>query len=175
MTFPARTGFFAAVVLTLCAADQVYRSTAVDDRGQLHIKLASGKEVLPPKSKGQTSFGDAKISPDGRTVGWLSMYPYPEPEQAWRGPLGGALVLFRAGRVRHTFKAGQPVWAWEFKDGGNRIAYREAPMHGSSQTCFLGDMDSGRIIEQWWNGSESRRPEWAGLCELPQASTSGGR
>jgi hypothetical protein len=165
----ARTVFVAVAGLTLCAADQVYRSAVVDDKGQLHIKLASGKEILPPKANGQASFGDTWISPDGRTVGWLVMYPYPDPEQAWRGPLGGALVLYRGGRVLHTFKAGQPIWAWEFEDGGKRVAYREAPMHGGSQTCFLGDVDSGRIIAEWWNGSEGQQPEWADLCEPLQS------
>ena len=160
-----RTVLVAVAAFAVCAADQVYRSAVVDDRGQLHIKLASGEEILPPKSKGQESFDDASISPDGRTVGWLEMYPYPDPEQAWRGPLGGALVLYRAGRVLHTFKAGQPIWQWEFQDGGKRIAYREAPMHGGSQTCLLGDVDSGRIIAQWGNGSADRQPEWADLCE----------
>ena len=93
------------------------------------------------------------------------MYPYPDAEQTWRGPLGGALVLYRAGRVLHTFKADQAIWEWEFKDGGKQIAYREAPMHGGSQTCFLGDVDSGRIIARWWNGSVDRQPDWANLCE----------
>ena len=141
-----RTAFAAFAALTLCAADQVYRSAVVDEQGQLRIRLASGKEILAPKSKRQVSFGDARISPDSRTVGWLVMYPYPDAEQTWRGPLGGALVLYRAGRVLHTFKADQAIWEWEFKDGGKQIAYREAPMHGGSQTCFLGDVDSGRII-----------------------------
>jgi hypothetical protein len=164
----ARTGFVVALAaIALCAADQLYRSAVVDDKGQLHIKLASGKEILPPKGKGQESFGDAWISPDSRTVGWLLMYPYPIPAEAWRGPLGGALVVYRAGHVLHTFHAGQPIWAWEFQDGGKRVAYREAPMHGGSQTCFLGDVDSGRIVAQWWNGEEGPQPEWADLCEPP--------
>jgi hypothetical protein len=159
-----RTVFVAIAALTLCAADQVYRSAVNDDQGRLRIKLASGKEILAPKSKGQVSFADAWISADGHTIGWLVMYPYPEAEQAWRGPLGGALVLYRAGRVLHTFKADQPIEAWEFRNGGKRIAYREAPMHGSSQACFLGDVDSGRIISRWWNGSADRHPAWADLC-----------
>jgi len=151
--------------LTLCAADQVYRSVVVDDKGQLHIKRASGKEILPRKSKGQTSFGDAWISPDDRTVGWLKMYPYPFPAEAWRGPIGGALVIYRAGRVLHTFTADQPIWSWEFQDSGKRVAFQEAPMHGGSQTCLLGDMDSGLIIAGWSNQSGDQKPEWADLCK----------
>ena len=163
----ARTivSFVALAALTVCAADEVYRSAVVDDKGQLHLKLASGKEILPRKSKGQTSFGDARISSDGCTVGWLAMYPYPLPAEAWRGPLGGALVIYRAGRVLGTFHAGQPILGWEFQEGGKRVAYREAPMHGGSQTCFLGDVDSGRFVAQWSNGSGDRQPEWADLCE----------
>jgi len=169
MPLLARTVYVTVAALTLCAADQVYRSAVVDDKGQLRIELASGKEILPGESKGQISFSDASISPDRRTVGWLAMYPYPDPGQEWRGPLGGALVLYRAGRVLHTFRADQPIWAWTFEDGGKRVAYREAAMHGGSQTCFLGDVDSGRIIAQWWNGSAGQQPDWSYLCELPQA------
>jgi hypothetical protein len=161
----ARSIYVAIAAFTLCAADPVYRAAVIDDHGQLRIQLASGKEILPPKRKDQVSFGDARVSPDGRTVGWLVMYPYPYPEQAWRGPLGGALALYRAGRVLHTFKAEQPIWAWEFKDDSKRIAYRVAPMHGSSQTCFLGEVDTGRIVARWSNESAVRRPDWAGLCE----------
>jgi hypothetical protein len=157
--------FVPLAALTLCAADQLYRSVVVDDKGQLHITLASGKETLPRKSKGQTSFADARISPDDRTVGWLAMYPYPLPAEAWRGPLGGALVIYRAGRVLHKFGAGQPIRGWEFQDGGKRIAFREAPMHGGSQACFFGDVDSGRILARWSNQSGDRQPEWADLCE----------
>jgi hypothetical protein len=157
--------------LTLCAADQVYRSALVDDKGQLHIKLTSGKEILPRKSKGQTSFGDAWISPDDRTLGWLEMYPYPDPAQAWRGPLGGAVVIYRAGRVLHTFHAQQPIWGWEFQNGGKRVAWQEAPMHGGSQTCVLGDVDSDRILARWGNESGDQQPDWADLCEPRQALT----
>jgi hypothetical protein len=157
--------FVPLAALALSAADRLYRSAAVDDKGQLHITLASGKEILPRKSKGQTSFADVWISPDDRTVGWLEMYPYPFPAEASRGPLGGALVIYRAGRVLHKFGADQPIWSWEFQDGGKRVAFREAPMHGGSQACLLGDVDSGRILARWSNQSRDPQPEWADLCE----------
>jgi hypothetical protein len=50
---------------------------SVDKNGQLHIVLDSGKEILPPKSRDQVSFGQPAISPDRRTVGWLVMYADP--------------------------------------------------------------------------------------------------
>jgi hypothetical protein len=52
----------------LCAADQIYSSTRVDQKGRLHIVLESGKEIVRLKAKGQSSFGDAWISQDGRTL-----------------------------------------------------------------------------------------------------------
>ena len=156
-----------AIAFTLCAADQVYRSAIVDGKGRLHIKLANGKEIVPRMRKGQTSFGDAWIAPDSHTVGWLEMYPYPDAGQAWRGPLGGPLVLFRAGRVLHRFNGNQPIWDWEFHDDGKQVVYEEAPMHGASQTCILGDVESGRIIAQWGNESDEKQPDWAFLCQAP--------
>lgn len=77
---------FLLAALVVFAAEAVYESAVVDPDGWLHIKLTSGKEIIPPKSQGQVSFGDAWISPDGRTVGWLVEYPYPDAAQSWRGP-----------------------------------------------------------------------------------------
>lgn len=151
--------------LTLSAADLLYRSALVDDKGWLHITLESGKEIIPPKSKGQASFGDAWISQDGRTVGWLVMYPYPEPEQAWRGPIAGALVIYRAGHLVRTFPAEQPIWAWQFQDGGKRVAYATGGMQGGVQSCLLRDVDSGRIVAGWSRESGSEPPHWANLCQ----------
>jgi hypothetical protein len=63
----------------LVAARQVYRSVSADKDGQVHIVLESGKEMEPQKLQGQVSFGAPLISPDHQTVGWLVMYPFPDP------------------------------------------------------------------------------------------------
>ena len=104
----------------LFAGDQVYRTADVDDNGQLHITLESGKEIVIRKAQGQESFDQIRISPDRRTVGWLEMWPYAVPGQEWRGPIGGPLVVYRAGRIVQRLGSGQ-IEPWEFRDGGNRL------------------------------------------------------
>jgi hypothetical protein len=94
--------------VALFAAEPLYRSAAVDEQGQLHIVFDTGKEVMPRKADGQVSFGDPRITPDRRTVGWLVMYPYPSLTGDYRpGPIPGKLVIFRAGHVIHTFTTEQ--------------------------------------------------------------------
>ena len=94
------------------------------------------------------------------------MYPYPDANQAWRGPIGGAVLLYRAGRVLHRF-AGAPIWKWEFQDSGKRIVYQQETMHGGRQTCVLADVESGKMIALWGNQSGEKKPDWADLCQAP--------
>ena len=115
--------------LTLFATDRVYRSVSIDEGGQLHVLPESGKEILPRKTHGQVSFDAPMISPDSRTIGWLAMYPYPAPPDAdyHAAPIPGGLVIYRAGRVIHTFTTQQSFWDWQFRDGGKRVAYSTGP------------------------------------------------
>src|SRR5438270_7739555 len=104
-----RTRLLLALVATIAprvlAAE--YRSASVDQRGQLHIVLDNGKEILPPKIRDQSAFGSPSISPDGRTVGWLVMYPDPTVTYYKGAQLAGKLVIYRAGSVLHTFTTAQ--------------------------------------------------------------------
>jgi hypothetical protein len=147
--------------LTLCADDPSYRSVSVDQIGRLHIVLDSGKEILPPKLPGQVSFGDPVISGDRRTVGWLVMYPDPTITYYKGAQIGGSLVIFRAGRVIHTFTTEQMFWDWQFQDGGKRVAYSTGPTHGGAAECVLRDVESGRTIGRWWVKEGQDPPNWA--------------
>ncbi|MGB7761167.1 MAG: hypothetical protein WBL61_15145 [Bryobacteraceae bacterium] len=147
--------------LSLFASGPVYRSVSVDESGQLHIVLDSGKEILTPKTPGQVSFGSPLISPDSRTVGWLAMYPDPGAIHYVRDPIPGKLVLVRAGRVLHTFTTEQTFWDWQFQDGGKRVAYSTGPTHGGASECVLRDVRSGAIVARWQVRSGSEAPAWA--------------
>ena len=148
--------------LALLAAEPAYRSAWVDNSGQLHIVLSSGKEVLPRKADGQVSFGDPVISADHRTVAWLALYPDPTPGYDYPlDPIPSALVIFRSDRVLHTFSTGQIFWDWEFQDGDKRVAYSAGPMHGGAAECVLRDVDSGNIVARWSVRSGGEPPEWA--------------
>ena len=155
--------FFVAVAIAAPATPS-YRSVAVDSAGRLHIVLDSGKEFLPPKMRRQVSFGDPAISPDRRTVGWLVLYPYPNPPGAKHlrfEPIAGALVLYRSGRVIHRFETEQTFWDWQFQDQGKRVAYSTGPTHGGAAECVLRDAETGTIVAQWSVKGSSEPPAWA--------------
>jgi len=163
---------YAAIVRTLLAmlvlcgaapmfADSVYRSVFVDGSGQLHFVLESGKEVLPQKTHGQTSFGDPEIAADGRAVGWLAMYPDPSITYYKGAEIAGGLVIYRDGHVLHTFSTDQIFWDWQFQDDGKRVAYSTGPTHGGAAECVLRDVKSGRILARWRVQSSGEPPAWA--------------
>jgi len=147
--------------LTLPALAADYQSVRVDGKGQLHIVPGSGKEILPAKISGQVSFGDAAISPDGRTVGWLILYPDPTVTYYKGAELAGGLALYRAGRVVHVFRTDETFYDWQFRDGGKQVAYSTGPTHGGAAECVLREAGSGRIVATWPVRQESEPPGWA--------------
>lgn len=114
--------------------------------------------------KDQVAFGDPAIAPDRHTVGWLVMYPFPSPPGAayHAAPMAGALALYRAGRVIHTFRTDQVVfWDWQFLDGGKRVAYSTGPTHGGAAECILREVESGRIVARWRVKEGEQPPAWS--------------
>jgi hypothetical protein len=131
--------FLCASVLTMsvraAAVDpETYKSVSIDQSGALHILLDSGKEVLAPKDKDQAGFDSPQISSDGKTVGWLALFPFPRPDPSDYdpGPIAGSLVLYRDGRILHTFETEQIFWVWHFLRGGSQVAYSTGPTHGGA-------------------------------------------
>jgi hypothetical protein len=152
---------FLPAALTLFAADPRYRSVEVDPTGRLHIVFDSGKEVLPPKLPGQTSFGGPVISDDRLTIGWLAQYPDPTITYYKGAQIGGSLVIFRHGRVVHKFTTERMFWDWQFQDGGKRVAYSTGPTHGGAAECVLRDVETGRTVERWRVKEGEAPPSWA--------------
>jgi len=146
--------------LALLAGGPAYRSVSVDESGQLHIVLDSGKEVLPRKIREQVSFGAPLVSPDRRAVGWLAMYPQPAVNYVMP-PIPGKLVIYRAGRVLRTVPTDQVFWDWHFQDGGKRVAYSTGPTHGGAAECVLRNVESGKVVAHWWVRPGSEPPTWA--------------
>ncbi len=148
-------------VLSLFATGPLYRSVSVDTAGQLRIVLNSGGELTPRKLPGQSSFGQPALAPDGRTVGWLAMYPLSWAPTSYpvETPV---LVAYRAGRILHRFTPSPAfIYSWQFQDGGNRVAYAAGFLHGGAIRCVLRDVDSGRVVGQWSVGSKEPLPAWA--------------
>src|SRR5262249_166278 len=87
------TGIFASAVLLVASASagaETYVEARIDGNGQLRLVTAGGKVIHPkrlpdrPNVGDQVGFDKVAISPDGRVVGWLALYPncctsYPIP------------------------------------------------------------------------------------------------
>jgi hypothetical protein len=150
------------VVLAASIASAVqpeYKSTSIDPSGQLHIELASGKQIQAPKLRDQDGFDTPLISPDHHTVGWLATYQNPSNRRGAR--FAGKLVLYRGARILRTFDTEQTFWGWEFQDGGKHVAYSTGPTHGGAAECVLRDVDSGRVIARFDIHSGAEQPAWA--------------
>ena len=87
---------------------------------------------------------------------------YPDPTITYyKAQIGGSLVIFRAGRVIHTFTTEQVFWDWQFQDGGKQVAYSTGPTHGGAAECVLRDVESGRTIGRWRVKEGQAPPSWA--------------
>lgn len=162
MRYLALLTLYLVVTASLWAGthDQRYRSATVDATGQLHIMLASGREVLPKRIKNQVAFGEASVSPNHKTVGWLAYYPYPGVSYNKVDPIPQSLVLYQSGRILHTFPTGQIFWSWEFLNGGSQVAYSTGPTHGGGGECVLRDVQTGSVLAQWFPERDSDQPIW---------------
>jgi hypothetical protein len=144
---------------SVCARPDIpqYHSVTIDQNGQVHIVLASGRQILPPKLPGQTSFSDPLLSRDHRTVGWLA--DYPDPDASY--PYSGELVLYRSGHLLRKFSTEQTFWSWRFANGDRDVAYCDGPLHGGARKCDLRSLKSGHLLARWVPDDKADPPAWA--------------
>lgn len=150
--------FFVALVAS--ASPETYARAEVDASGQLRIVTGDGRTLAPRMENGQVGIDRVVVSPDGRAVGWLALFPncctsYPIPLK---------LVVRVDGRVR-AFVGSLPVWRWAFQAGGARVAFEQETVHGGGGIHYeLRDLASGRLIETYEPapaaGAPSQVPEW---------------
>ena len=137
-------GWFAAA--SPCAAADTYVAASVDSTGDLRIERANGQAIVIPPDSAQVEFDRIAISSDGRSVGWLALYPncctsYPIPLK---------LVVYSRGRSRRFDGAGLPVWRWRFTAGGRQVAFKQETVHGGIGVHYeLRDIATGRLIAQY--------------------------
>ena len=152
-----------ALLLTLFAMPSIhayaensqYRSVSIDEKGQLHILLSSGRQILPPKLTDQVAFSDPLLSQDHRTVGWLADY------SGDSYPYSGALVLYRFDHLLRKFSAKQTFWSWRFANGDRDVAYCDGPTHGGAHECDLRSLKSGALLARWIPNNQTDPPAWA--------------
>jgi len=141
-----------AVLLYLCglapvfAASDIFVETVIDPSGQLRITTKHHREIVPKKEKDQTGFGDAQISPDGRAVGWLALYP----NCCASYPVALKLVTLQNGEQRTYNGSGLPISRWCFWAGGKQLAFKQETEHGGMGVHYeLREIETGELADKY--------------------------
>jgi hypothetical protein len=141
--------FLCTAIVTVaspCVAADRYVRAVVDQAGVLRIETSAGRAIVPAKESGQVGVDKVAISPDGRAVGWVALFPncctsYPIPLK---------LVVYSDGKRRAFTGIGLPVWRWHFTAVGRQIAFEQETVHGGLGVHYeLRDVASGRSIAEW--------------------------
>jgi len=139
------------------AAGELYVQATIDREGQLHLVTADRRQITPAKERDQVGFDRPAISADQTTVGWLALYP----NCCTSYPIPLALVIFRDGKVMHTFGERFPVWRWRFAADSKRVAFAQETVHGHRGVHFeLRDVESGRLIAAHDGDPAPDAPQW---------------
>jgi len=139
-----------AVVLVLASRAAVadYRAATLSaDGAHLVITDANGSDFPAPRFGEQVGFGKPRVSPDGKSVGWLALYPncctsYPIPLR---------LVILDHERRLHTFDGIKiAVFKWCFLPKSSAVAYMQTVLHGSNFEHFEARaISNGRLLGEY--------------------------
>jgi hypothetical protein len=142
--------WFTALLLLLISASASadYVAAKLADNGtQLLITVDDGSQFLAPMFGEQVGFQQARISPNGKNVGWLALYPncctsYPIP-------LG--LVVLDQSRGLHTFEGAKlAIFKWCFLPKSTSVAYMQTVVHGSNFEHFEArSIASGNLLAEY--------------------------
>jgi len=127
----------AVLVLLLCpviAFGNGYKAAEIsEDQSSLILTSSDGSQFAAPRFAEQVAYGRPLISPDGKSVGWLALYPncctsYPIPLK---------LVVLDASRNLHTFDGIKlAIFNWCFLPNSNSVVYSQTVVHGSDFQHF---------------------------------------
>jgi len=137
--------FFLALATAAAAAD-VYVETVIDPSGQLRITTKRHREIVPKKEQDQIAFDNAQISPDGRAVGWLALYP----NCCASYPVAMKLVVLLNGEQRTYTGSGLPISRWCFWAGGKQVAFEQETRQGGMGVHYeLREVDTGQLTDKY--------------------------
>jgi hypothetical protein len=150
-----------------CAAGYVVR-TGVGDSQTLQLERDGRAEVAPKTEPEQDGFGQARVSADGRTVGWVAL----TAGCCTSYPLPTVLVLYRDGRAIRRFDDGPPTWHWAFVPGRDEVVTQQALAHGPEAFLFTRRrIADGRTLATYRCNQDEKtpapRPAWARVIAQP--------
>lgn len=128
------------------AAADTYVQTEIDSSGQLRILTKRHHEIVPKKEPEQVGFEKVEISPDGRAVGWLSLYR----DGCTSDPIPLKLVVYGGGSLRTFTGTGLPIWRWRFQAEGKQVAFEQETAHGGTGIHYeLRDIGTGELVAKY--------------------------
>ena len=153
--------FFMLVSTASATAPETYVQTELDSNGQLHILTKRHREIVPTKAPEQVGFEDIRISPDGRAVGWLALYP----DCCTSDTIPLKLVVYVSGKLTTFTGSGLPVWRWCFQGEGAQVAFEQETVHGGTNIHYeLRDVATGKLVAQYDPDSDwemtAKPPRW---------------
>src|SRR5262249_30769469 len=150
-----------------------YANIITEEGRQVVVVTVSGRRLAQKNDTEQTGASDGRISLDGRSAGWLALYPY--ASASYSIPMKLVLLTNGSRRVLSSTN-GLPIWYWSFQDGGNRVAYHSETTHGGlGERYELRDVASGRLIAAYTpeydvDGRVAARPNEPGWVKELDAS-----
>jgi len=153
------------------SAADTYLGATADTSGVVRIRREHGRPIVIGKDLEQVGAEQIAVSKDGRSVGWLALYPncctsYPIPLK---------LVIYTDGRRRVFEVNGLPIWRWQFSADGARVAFEQETAHGGLGIHYeLRDVASGRLVERYDpsehaadEGPPPDMPAWVKALDAP--------
>lgn len=139
-----------------------------DDGSSLSL-ARDGRTVPAPKTEPeQAGFEQARVSADGRTVGWVAQMP----NCCTSYPLPLVLVLYRDGKVIRRFDEAPPIWDWAFVPGRDEVVIRQAYPHGPEYFTFTRlRIADGKALASYECSQDEKvhapRPAWTRVIAEP--------
>jgi hypothetical protein len=140
---------------------ETYIQMEVDSNGELHILTKRHQEVVLKKQADQVGFEKIGIAPDGRSVGWLALYP----DCCGSDPVPMKLVVYSQEKLRTFTGTGLPIWSWCFEAEGRQVAFEQETSHGQTGAHYeLRDIATGALVAHYDPDPDAemtaRPPRW---------------
>jgi hypothetical protein len=119
----------------------------VDGGSRLMVTRDDGSQFSAPAFSDQVGFEQPRISPDGRSVGWLALYR----NCCTSYPIALKLVILDEARRLRTFEGIElAIFKWCFLPRSRSVAYMQTVLHGSDFEHFEArSISSGELMAQY--------------------------
>lgn len=131
-------------------------SITLEPSGQLQLQLSNGQTLRPALAADQVGFAQPALSRDGRSAGWLALYP----NCCTSYPIALALVIYHDGRMQ-PFRGNElAITRWRFERGDRAVAFMQETVHGHLGVHFELRSLAGDLLEVYEGDPQADAPAW---------------